>query len=350
MKELIKNFDPGYFAFVMATGIISIVCHLLGMEGAASALFFLNKAGWAAVFILFLVRSLLFPASLMEAAGRRHGASMFTAVAGTCILGSQYAVIQADPAAALPLWIAGFLLWAVLIYAFFFALVAASPGEAPLEGGAFIFGFDGSWLIFVVGTQSVAILGTLLSQGSYFTAEQAKVLLFISLSMCLLGSVLYIILIGLIFYRMFFFALPPEKLSPAYWINMGAAAITVLSGALLLRDAGRRDFFLSGVVPFLKGFTFLFWAAASWWIPLLAALFIWKYLREARISYDLRLWSVVFPLGMYPACTYELGKAAGLGFLLPIAEWAAYVALAAWAMVFAGLLKRIFLFFLRGIN
>lgn len=344
MKGLIKNFDPGYFAFVMATGIISIACHLLGMQGTASALFAVNRAGWAVVFVLFLIRSLIIPSGLAQEAGRMGGASMFTIVAGTCILGSQYAVIRGDLGAALPLWIAGFILWAVLIYAFFFFLVAGGPGEAAFESG-----FDGSWLIFVVGTQSVAVLAALLSEG----LAKKPFFLFVSLSMYLLGSVLYIVLTGLIFYRMFFFALPPGKLSPAYWINMGAAAITTLSGALLLRNSGRWDFLLSGVAPFLKGFTLLFWVAATWWIPLLAALNIWKYLRGARPSYDVRMWSMVFPFGMYPACTYELGRAAGLGFLLPIAEWAVYVALAAWAMVFAGLLKRIFLFLfflLKGIN
>ena len=33
---------PAYFAMVMATGIVSIACHLLGMPVVALALFWLN--------------------------------------------------------------------------------------------------------------------------------------------------------------------------------------------------------------------------------------------------------------------------------------------------------------------
>lgn len=334
MKELIKNFDPGYFAFVMATGIVSIACHLLGMGRMAAALFTINKAGWTIIFILFLARSVIFPASLAGDFGRERGASMFTIVAGTCILGSQYAVILHDFGAAFAFWIAGFLLWALLIYAFFMALVAISPKEDPMTSG-----FDGSWLIFIVGTQSVAALGALLSDGY---PNSAGTFLFLSLTMHLFGGMLYIIIIGLIFYRMFFFALSPEKLSPAYWINMGAAAITTLSGALILRNAGRWDF-LPVLAPFLKGFTLFFWVAASWWIPLLAALYVWKhFLRKETLSYDVRHWSMVFPLGMYSACTYRFGTAAGLHYLPPIASRFIYVALAAWAAVFIGLLKKLF--------
>lgn len=51
--------------------------------------------------------------------------------------------------------------------------------------------------------------------------------------MHLLGCVLYILLITLTFYRFAFFRLMPETLTPAYWINMGAVAITTLAGATL---------------------------------------------------------------------------------------------------------------------
>jgi len=333
--NFIKDFNPAYFAFVMATGIVSIACHMLGMESMAAALFNINKAGWAIIIVLYFARFFMFPDGLAAETLRERGASLFTIVAGTCVLGKQYIIISHDFSAALALWIAGTLFWALLIYAFFITLAAHDAKEDPMASG-----FDGSWLIFIVGTQSVAILGALLCDGY---PGAAGAFLFLSLSMYLFGAMFYIIMIVLIFYRMFFFALPPGKLSPAYWINMGAAAITALSGAIILQHSGQWDF-IAGTAPFLKGLTFLFWAVATWWIPLLAALFVWKhFLRKEPLSYDVRHWTMVFPLGMYTVCTYRFGNGAGLPYLAPIASRFIYVALAAWLAVSMGLLKRLFL-------
>jgi len=42
LKEGVKDLSPAYFAMVMATSIISIATHLLGMPFVAVALFWLN--------------------------------------------------------------------------------------------------------------------------------------------------------------------------------------------------------------------------------------------------------------------------------------------------------------------
>ena len=75
----------------------------------------------------------------------------------------------------------------------------------------------------------------------------------------------------LIFYRYMFVAMAPEDFAPTDWINMGAAAISALAGATLVQHASLSP--LAGeVVPFVKGLTLLFWAVATWWIPLLVVL------------------------------------------------------------------------------
>ncbi|MEO6798470.1 MAG: hypothetical protein ABI178_00820, partial [Rhodanobacter sp.] len=42
------------------------------------------------------------------------------------------------------------------------------------------------------------------------------------------------------------------------------------------------------------------WATATWWIPLLAILELWRHgLRHVRLRYEVDDWDIVFPLGMY---------------------------------------------------
>ena len=108
-------------------------------------------------------------------------------------------------------------------------------------------------------------------------ADAPDVPLFAALAFWLVGSMLYIWLIALIFHRILFLPLSPGDLTPPYWINMGAMAISTLAGVRLVAEAGRMPL-LTELLPFLKGMTLLFWATATWWIPILLALGAWRHL------------------------------------------------------------------------
>jgi tellurite resistance protein TehA-like permease len=94
------------------------------------------------------------------------------------------------------------------------------------------------------------------------------------------------------------------------------------------------------ILPFVRGFTLFWWATATWWIPMLVILGIWRHVfRRFPLRYDPLYWGAVFPLGMYAVCTFEMARALELEFLYVVPRYAVYVALAAWALAFSGLLR-----------
>ena len=97
--------------------------------------------------------------------------------------------------------------------------------------------------------------------------------------------------------------------------------------------------FLASLLPFLKGFTVFYWATATWWIPMLLVLGVWRHvIQRFPLRYDPLYWGAVFPLGMYSVATRQMATALDLPFLDPL-PWAMFVAaLAAWTLAFAGLL------------
>ena len=152
---------------------------------------------------------------------------------------------------------------------------------------------------------------------------------------------LYIWMISLIFYRYTFFRFHPQDLSPPYWINMGAMAISTLAGALLVRVADTSPL-LRSLLPFLKGFTLFFCATATWWIPMLVILGVWRYVyHKIPLVYDPLYWGAVFPLAMYATATYRLSEVFGLPFLLMVPRLFVGLATTAWLFTFLGLILKL---------
>src|SRR4030095_15907495 len=91
-----------------------------------------------------------------------------------------------------------------------------------------------------------------------------------------------------------------------------------------------------------KGFTLFFWSAGTWWIPLLFILGFWRHTyKRFPIRYDPQYWGMVFPLGMYTVCTFQLSKAIGFGPFLVIPRYFIYLALAAWLGTSFGFLRTV---------
>lgn len=330
-RSNVLRLDPGSFALVMATGIVSIDASQHGMPMLALVLLALNATAYGVLVLLSLLRVLQARGEMFhDFTNPARGAGFLTFVAASCVLASQCLLVVHWPAWAIALTVIGAISWVSLLYLLLLAVITGrrKPG--------FRRSINGGWLVAVVSTQSLAVALTLLV--AHGGALPALGWLFAALCLYLVGAALYLILITLIFYRLLFLPLAASGFTPPYWINMGALAITTLAGALLVLHAPAHAP-LGDLVPFVKGFTLFFWATATWWIPLLAILELWRHgSRHVRLRYEVDDWDIVFPLGMYTVGTHALGQALNLDLLQPVSDIGVYISLLAWLLVAAGAL------------
>jgi tellurite resistance protein TehA-like permease len=326
LEKGLARLNPAYFALVMATGIVSLDCRLFGLRDFSYGLFSLNIVAYCVLLLLYALRLINFREEFIaDCFSHSRAFGFFTIVAATNVLGSQFLFLQSNEVAAQALWWCALLLWCVCTYTLFVCLIVSSNKPTINEG------VNGGWLIAVVATQSLCLLGSQLKITVLGSAQLGALLL---LSFWLFGGMLYLWLISIIFYRYMFFKFEPSDLIPPYWINMGAMAISTVAGCELIFNFNQIAP-LSELISFVKGVAVLYWATATWWIPMLLVLGVWRHgIRKVAFRYDPLYWGLVFPLGMYSVCTYKLAIALAIPQLKLLALAFLPCAVLGWAITF----------------
>ncbi|MEO6123813.1 MAG: tellurite resistance/C4-dicarboxylate transporter family protein [Ilumatobacteraceae bacterium] len=323
----IASLFPGYFALVMATGIIAIAAQLLQIDWLAEVLYTVAAVSYAVLLVLLAIRVVVFSRQFVaDLTTHAKGFAFLTIVAGTNVLGSASAVIHGWWTVAEVLWWCSLPLFVLLVYS---TLIAAVLRHDKPGLGA---GINGSWFLLTVSSESIAVLGALI-----LVHDPNDFLAFACIAAFCLGLVLYLIVMTMIFLRWTFQPLEPTEADPPAWIAAGAVAITVLAGSNLLgaRSVSPR---VDRLGPLIEGFVMLAWATATFWFPLMIAIGVWRHIvRRVPLRYHPSYWALIFPLGMYGVATFRMRAVVQLEQL----EWAPKVTLAvalvAWTAAFVGL-------------
>jgi hypothetical protein len=227
----VRRLYPGYFALVMATGIVSTGTHEIGLRQLSAALMALGLVCFGVLAVVFSWRAAAFGRDMLadlRAPDRAY--AFFTFVAACNVLGARLA---ADGYVGVTAALAAVSLvaWLMLSYGIPVQLILG-PRPRPV-----LVGVNGTWFIWVVGTQSLAVAATVLGTAWPEYARPAALAAVVTWSV---GVMLYLIVASLVLVRLLLLEVQPADLTSPYWVTMGATANHRVRGHPPSRGRNRR--------------------------------------------------------------------------------------------------------------
>jgi len=327
----VETLTPGYFALVMASGIISVGMELDGHDVLSDLLLLACATSFVVLVALTLLRLARHRDAVVEDfLDPRRAFGFFTLVAGTNVLGVRLSMDGHHTVTAVLLVLSG-LAWMVLGYVVPWTAVLRRR-ELSVVADA-----NGTWFIWVVASQSVAVAAATLEPEFERGRNELALLAVVSWSV---GVFLYAAAGVFVALRLMLYPFGPEDLTPPYWVAMGALAITVLAGARIVEMADAP--MVAATRGLVAGLAVVFWAFATWLFPVLVAAGWWRHVtRRVPLRYEATLWSIIFPLGMYAVAGIYLGDADDLPLVGRIGSLELWLAFPAWLVTFGAMLRHL---------
>jgi tellurite resistance protein TehA-like permease len=156
VREGVRTLHPGYFALVMATGIVSVAMHVHRAYALSVVLLWLAGVAYVVLIALSVARVLAFRSDVSgDLADPRRAFGSFTIVAATGVLGTRLA-LDGHYAAAFALLAAASLAWLILGYVVPRTAILGKAQRPVLQTA------NGTWFNWVVASQSIAVLAAAL--------------------------------------------------------------------------------------------------------------------------------------------------------------------------------------------
>lgn len=331
LQGAVRGLAPGYFALVMASGIVSIGMRQHGRIALSVLLLTVCATSFVVLAVLNVWRVLWHrDAVASDFNDPARGFGFFTFIAGGNVLGVRLAMDGHHVMAAVLLAV-GLPAWLVLGYVIPWTAVLGRA-ERPVLTSA-----NGTWFIWIVAGQSVASSAATLEPVLPTLRSALAVVAVFSWSV---GLVLYAAVGIMVSARLLLYELRPTDLTPQYWVAMGASAITVLAGACIVEMAGTP--MVEATRGLVAGVSVSIWAFGTWLVPVLVAAGWWRHrVHRVPLTYEPSWWSIVFPLGMYSVAATRLSGADALPLVGAVGAAGIWVAFTGWTLVFGMMLRHL---------
>ncbi|MFG3168707.1 tellurite resistance/C4-dicarboxylate transporter family protein [Streptomyces sp. NPDC048200] len=319
LSSAVAHLNPAAFSFVMGTGIVSTALYVNGAGTASAALLWVGIAGFAVLLPAYGWRLLRPPGQFAAGLlGPRSFVFLTIAIAPNVL--AARLVPSGHTAVAEAFLAFGAAVWLFLGYAVPLALITTTRRRPSLDQ------VNGTWFLWSVGSDSIAVTAASLAH-----VTSGDLLPVVAVVCWAIALVQYLLVAGIVLARLLVRPVAPGDLMTSLWIFMGAAAISVLAGTRLL-ELPPDSLLLPHAV--LTGWSVVLWSFATWLIPLLLALGVWRHgVRRIPLRYEFGWWNLVFPIGMYGVATHELGRVTGTSWMTAMGRGEIWVAVGVWAVV-----------------
>lgn len=330
-QQALAQLSPGYFALVMATGIISVGLHYAQFEIMSWALLMIAIVAYVSLWTLYIIRGIRYRSAVIyDVRDPQVAFGYFTMIAGTDVLAVRLG--QAGYTyVAVALIIFAIIMWMTMGYILPWMILSSRNRRPIIEG------INGTWFVWAVASHSLAngcaqIYPTL---SEYQEILSISAILFWSIGVGIYVAVAIMIVIRLVHSR-----IPPEDFEPSYWVTMGALAIAIVAGTSILSLQNSQV--IESVREILVGSVLMFWTACVWLIPALIGIGFWRHiLHKVPLNYTPLLWSMVFPIGMFALASMKLGLLRDVQLITVVGEYGIIVAVVVWAVVFISMIYHI---------
>ena len=336
----LRDLNPGYFALVMGTSIVSIGLHSVGLDAASLALLGIAAVSYLVLWTLFTWRAISHRAALLhDLRDPAKAFSFFTVVAGTGVLA---VALSQHGAMAVSTVLIGFAtaLWFIFGYLLPWQVFMTRDGEPILART------NGTWFIWAVASQSLAIG---MAQVQAHLAEGSPWIGMLAVLTWSVGVVLYAGIAILVLLRIIHFGITPREFEPSFWVAMGALAIAVVAGTNIVGMQSTP--MVDATRAIIAGTVVIFWSFCVWLIPMLVGAGFWRHFgHRIPLRYTPALWSMVFPLGMFSVASINLGRVDQLPVVEAIGGIMLVAAGLVWLTVFAAMLAQVVRLFWRSVG
>ncbi|MBL8094315.1 MAG: hypothetical protein JNL73_09100 [Anaerolineales bacterium] len=323
LNDIVQHFAPGWFASVMGTAVIAVAIFVFRLfvpfaAIAQGVLLAFAVVLFAVLIIPWVLRWIHHPDSARRDLNNPVSAAFFpTMPISLLVIGI---ALEKTAPAFLPeatLWAILQTLWVfgsagILVFALVLITIFIEKPEVKWESSTL------GWLIPPVSALLIPVLGLSLA-GHYVGTTWGTVTLFGSLLFLGAGTVLFILILAMVFNRYIFYPQPPVHLAPTLWVGLAPTSILAITALRLVKPLKAALGFSIQTEETLNVLmqvgSVALWGFALFWLALAVTLTLRTH-RRMPLPFALSWWAFVFPMGAFTVSTGVIYQTFPLDFFL----------------------------------